>query len=160
YTLDQMPVASPRFKRVNTCLGCHLTRDTLGVPGLLMFSTTPPSSERAFASASMTDHRSPLEERWGGWFVTGSSGPAMHMGNKVPAVDGRPTRELASVEGLFDPDGFRTSSSDIAALMVMSHQVHMTNLITRAGWEARAADPTLHPPFVAAPGEDAKIAAQ
>jgi hypothetical protein len=29
----------------------------------------------------------------------------------------------------------------------------MINLITRAGWEARAADPRLHPPFVAAPGE-------
>jgi hypothetical protein len=35
----------------------------------------------------------------------------------------------------------------------------MTNLITRAGWEARAADPRLHPPFVAAPGEDARVAA-
>ena len=29
-----------------------------------------------------------------------------------------------------------------------------------AGWEARASDPTLHAPFVAAPGEDARIAAQ
>ena len=31
-------------------------------------------------------------------------------------------------------------------------------MITRAGWEARAADPRLHPPFVAAPGEDARVA--
>jgi hypothetical protein len=53
-----------------------------------------------------------------------------------------------------------TGISDIAALMVLSHQTHMTNLITRAGWEARASDPTLHAPFVAAPGEDARIAAQ
>jgi hypothetical protein len=35
----------------------------------------------------------------------------------------------------------------------------MTNLLTRAGWEARAADPRLHPPFVAEPGEDARVAA-
>ena len=34
----------------------------------------------------------------------------------------------------------------------------MTNLITRAGWEARASDPRLHPPFVAAPGEDDRVA--
>jgi hypothetical protein len=34
----------------------------------------------------------------------------------------------------------------------------MTNLLTRAGWEARAADPRLHAPFVAAPGEDARVA--
>ena len=62
------------------------------------------------------------------------------------------------MEGLFDPDGYRSSSSDIAALLVFSHQTHMTNLLTRAGWEARAADPTLHPPYVADPAEDDAIA--
>jgi hypothetical protein len=160
YTLDQRPVDAPRFQRVTTCLGCHLTRDTLGVPGLLMFSTIPPANDRAYASASTTDQRSPLEERWGGWFVTGSAGPAQHMGNKVAAVESRASRELATVDGLFDMDGYRRATSDIAALMVLSHQTHMTNLITRAGWEARASDPTLHPPFVAAPGENARIAAQ
>ena len=51
-------------------------------------------------------------------------------------------------------DGVR----DIAALLVFSHQTHMINLLTRAGWEARAADPTLHPPYVAAPGSDVRIA--
>ena len=35
----------------------------------------------------------------------------------------------------------------------------MTNLLTRASWEARAADPSLHPPFTATPGEQASIAA-
>src|SRR5205823_18328 len=40
-----------------------------------------------------------------------------------------------------------------------AHQAYMSNLITRAGWEARALDPALHPPFVAAPGEEARIAA-
>ena len=160
YTLDQKPTDAPQFQRVTTCLGCHLTRDTLGVPGLLMFSTTPPANSRAYASGVTTDHRSPLEERWGGWFVTGTSGKAQHMGNLVPPVEARPSHQLASVEGLFDPDGFRAPTSDIAALLVLSHQTHMTNLITRSGWEARASDPLLHPPFVAAPGEDARVVAQ
>jgi hypothetical protein len=160
YTLDQKPTEAPQFQRVTTCLGCHLTRDTLGVPGLLMFSTTPPANDRSYASGVTTDHRSPLEERWGGWFVTGSSGKAQHMGSKVPALEARASHQLASVEGLFDADGYRTATSDIAALLVLSHQTHMTNLITRSGWEARASDPTLHAPFVASPGEDARIAAQ
>jgi hypothetical protein len=160
YTLEQTPVAAPRFTRVNTCLGCHLSRDTLGVPGLLMFSTTPPADSRGFATALTTDHRSPLDERWGGWYVTGSSGSAPHMGNGVAGLDGRSSREIATIDGLFDTDAYRASTSDIASLMVLSHQVHMTNLLTRAGWEARASDPTLHPPFVAAPGEDARIDAQ
>jgi hypothetical protein len=49
------------------------------------------------------------------------------------------------VAGLFEADGFRAMTSDIAALLTFSHQVHMTNLLTRASWEARAADPALHP---------------
>jgi hypothetical protein len=157
YTLDQKATDTPQFQRVTTCLGCHLNADTLGVPGLLMFSSTPASESRAALSAAM-DHRMPLKDRWGGWFVTGSSGRAEHIGNKVPALDGHLGRELSSTSGLFDPDGFRAATSDIAALMVFSHQTYMTNLITRAGWEARAADPSLHPPFVAAPGEDARVA--
>jgi len=62
------------------------------------------------------------------------------------------------VTGLFDADGYQSTSSDIVALLVLSHQIHMVNLITRVGWEARAADPTLHAPFVAAPGEERLIA--
>jgi hypothetical protein len=157
YTLEQKAADAPQFQRVVTCLGCHLNADTLGVPGLLMFSTTPASDTRAARSAAM-DHRMPLKDRWGGWFVTGSSGSAEHIGNRVPALNGHPSRELASASGLFDPDGFRATTSDIDALMVFAHQTYMTNLITRAGWEARAADPRLHPPFVAAPGEDTRVA--
>jgi hypothetical protein len=157
YTLEQKATDAPQFQRRTTCLGCHLNADTLGVPGLLMFSTTPASDTRPSRSAAM-DHRMPLKDRWGGWFVTGSSGRAEHIGNAVPALDGHASRELASASGLFDPDGFRATTSDIASLMVFSHQTFMINLITRAGWEARAADPRLHPPFVAAPGEDARVA--
>jgi len=42
---------------------------------------------------------------------------------------------------------------DIAALMTFSHQTQMINLLTRASWEARAADPALHPDRPAAPGQ-------
>jgi hypothetical protein len=157
YTLDQRAVDAPEFKRVTTCLGCHASGDTLGVPGLLMFSTMPVDA-RSFGKLVTMDQRSPLKDRWGGWFVTGSSGSARHLGNMVAALDGHPNRELSSVEGLFDADGYRSTSSDIAALLVFSHQTHMTNLLTRAGWEARVADPTLHPPFVAAPAQDVRIA--
>jgi hypothetical protein len=35
----------------------------------------------------------------------------------------------------------------------------MTNLLTRAAWEARAADPSLHPPYASSAAEEASIAA-
>jgi len=131
--------------------------DTLGVPGLLMFSTTD-SGREGPARSIFTDHRTPIEERWGGWFVTGSRASVRHRGNAAAALSGNAGRELASVSGLFEADGYQAMSSDIAALLVLSHQIHMTNLLTRAAWEARAADPRLHAPFVANPGEEARVA--
>jgi hypothetical protein len=157
YTLDQRQVDRPAFHRALTCLACHMAGDTLGVPGMLMFSTTS-AGAGAPAKSVMTDHRSPLDRRWGGWYVTGSSGSVRHRGNESTTIGGGRDRDLASVTGLFDGDGYRSMSSDIVALLVLSHQIHMTNLLTRVGWEARAADPALHAPFVAGPGEEGQIA--
>jgi len=161
YTLDQRPDESgpPQFKRAFICLGCHVTGNTLGVPGLLMFSTTRPEPTQFTGLPRHVDQSDPLDRRFGGWFVTGSTGAARHMGNDVAALDGRPTRELTSVEGLFDADGYRALSSDIVAHLVLTHQAGMINLLTRAAWEARAADPSLHPPFTSSPAQEASIAA-
>ena len=151
YSLEQRSVERPVFKREFRCLACHMTGDTSGVPGLLMFSTTPDTDGRPMKMVA-TDQRSPITERWGGWFVTGSSGAAKHRGNQVPALEGR-SGGIESVAGAFDPDGFRGTSSDIAALLTLSHQTQMINLLTRASWEARAADPALHPGVLTAPGQ-------
>jgi hypothetical protein len=99
------------------------------------------------------DQRSPIAERWGGWFVTGNSGAAQHFGNRVAALATGQAGSIASVAGLFDADGFRAATSDIAALLTFSHQTQMINLLTRASWEARAADPALHPGVPVAPGQ-------
>jgi hypothetical protein len=160
YTLDQRADAAspPQFKRAFICLGCHMAGDTLGVPGLLMFSTTRQDPSQSFSLPRFVDQNEPLERRFGGWFVTGSTGSAAHMGNNASSLDGRASRELTSAEGLFGADGYRTLSSDVVAHLVFTHQIGMTNLLTRAGWQARVADPLLHPPYTAAPGEEERIA--
>ena len=97
YTLEQRADATtgpPQFKRVFECLGCHLAGDTLGVPGLLMFSTTRPDQPQGFGLPRRIDQSDALRRRFGGWFVTGSTGSALHMGNDVAALDGRASREL------------------------------------------------------------------
>jgi hypothetical protein len=159
YTLDQRADAAPQFKRAFVCLGCHVTGNTLNVPGLLMFSTTRPEPSQFSGLPRHIDHSDALAKRFGGWFVTGSTGSANHMGNDAAALDGRTSRELSSVEGLFDVDGYRALSSDVVAHLVLTHQAGMTNLLTRAAWEARAADPSLHPPFTSTPGQEASVAA-
>lgn len=145
YTLDQTEPNTPKFHRNDSCLACHLSWDTLAVPGLQILSTAPLSSDPlAYASGYVSDHRSPLEHRWGGWYVTGQVGSVAHMGNvEVTNVDeptpvvGTPVPKLGSLTERFDVTGYLSPYSDVVALMVLEHQTHMTNLITRLGWEAR-----------------------
>ena len=147
YTLAQKPAAKPRLTRDDTCLACHLSWDTLGVPGVFVISTFPMSDDKnAYANGFVADHRSPLAERWGGWYVTGKPGTLRHMGNVPVIVPGkvdvqpRPTSPvLASLDGKFDLKPYLSPYSDVVALMVLEHQTRMTNLLTRAGWEARLA---------------------
>ena len=143
YTIHQEPVANATFGRDQQCLRCHLSWDTLGVPGPTILSTMPRKSDRDYANGFTVDHYRPIDQRWGGWYVTGKRVPARHMGNlplflaRVP--DTAPAR--VSLEGQFDLSGYLTPYSDIVALMVLEHQLHFSNLITRATWEARVGDP-------------------
>jgi hypothetical protein len=146
YQIAQTASSKPRLERNNECLACHLSWETLGVPGLTVQSMYPIPDELSYANGFTTVHGSPLEQRWGGWFVTGDHGGAKHMGNVpvMPADKGKskvasPTRPLASVQGLFDLKGYPSAHSDVVALLVLAHQTNMTNLITRTGWEARLA---------------------
>lgn len=147
YSLDQKASPAPRLTRNNECLACHLSWETLGVPGLLVQSVYPLPDELSYANGFTTIHGSPLEQRWGGWWVTGDHGGAKHMGNipVMPADKGKsklanPTNVLTSVGGQFDLTGYPTPYSDVVPLLVLAHQTNMTNLITRTGWEARLAE--------------------
>jgi len=92
----------------------------------------------------VTDHRTAFEDRWGGWYVSGTHGGMHHRGNAVARDRERPslletrgTQNLTSLAGKFDTTGFMTPVSDIVALMTFEHQTRMTNLMIRAGWDAR-----------------------
>ena len=145
YAIPQETGGEPRFTRNDRCLACHLSWDTLGVPGLQVLSMAPlPADPNAYATGFVTDHRSRLVDRWGGWYVTGTHGGTAHMGNvevlDVPdpnATFGVVPDVLDSLAERIDLDGYPSPYSDVVALLVLDHQTHMTNLITRMGWEAR-----------------------
>jgi hypothetical protein len=133
YTLEQQMVAQPSFKRRDDCLGCHRSDVSLGVPGMIVrsFFTLPDGRPKLILGGFETDHRSPFEERWGGWYVTGAMEHGHHMGNAMLADPDNPESLTAS--------GNASATSDIVALLVFDHQMHMANLITRVGWEVRCA---------------------
>ncbi len=139
------------FTRREDCLYCHMNSATLGVPGMLLRSVFPSSSGVPLEHTPQynTEIRVPFEKLWGGWYVTGNSGPAAHMGNLVAADDSHPESilehgpvHLDSLEAKCPRNTRLTPYSDIVALMVFEHQTRMTNLITRAGWDARLGNPS------------------
>jgi len=146
YTLDQEKTAKPRIVRRGECLQCHQGGGTLGVPGLVVRSVYPESSGMPLFQAGgfVTDHRSPIKNRWGGWFVTGKSEP--HMGNAFvddrdhpEALGSGQTANLADLTKKFNTAHYLTPYSDAVALMVLEHQTRMTNLLTRVNYETRLA---------------------
>jgi hypothetical protein len=149
YALSQKAQTKPQFVRGAECLQCHLTAETNGVPGLFMMSVLPLSdNQNEYARGWAMDHRTPIEDRWGGWYVTGAQVPRRHLGNvpvsHVPRsyVRADVAPQLATGTGAFNTSAYLTPHSDVVALMVLNHQLLMINLLTRLGWEARIATPT------------------
>lgn len=139
YDLPQQSTAKPVFSRQDWCLGCHHTFDTSGVPGLMIRSVPTDDHGRPmpWLGNYVSDHRSPFARRWGGWYVTGDSGSIQHLGN-VARRDGGTVEQASHLESLAGASSGNFSDySDVVALMVYEHQVHMTNLLTRIGWQVR-----------------------
>lgn len=150
YTLDQNPNRKPKFTRRDECLQCHASPRTLGVPGHMVRSVYSGNDGYPIFQAGgfNTDHRSPMKERWGGWYVTGTHANDFHMGNAFLAdkdkenpenMDLKQGANLRSVKDRFDSSRYLSSHSDIVSLLVLEHQVRMHNLMTRVSYEARVA---------------------
>jgi hypothetical protein len=148
YTIDQRPQPHAVFERRKDCLQCHQVLSTLHVPGMLARSIFMGRGGVTLGFGTYdADDRTPFRRRWGGWYVTGTHGGIRHMGNAIITnTDDREsgiserTLNRTSLDGLFDAHDYPSAQSDIVALMVFQHQVHMMNLIARIGWEARVAD--------------------
>ncbi len=147
YTLSQRESPAPRLTRGTDCLRCHESLATLDVPGLLLRSvpTGPDGQIYPQLGNSVTDHRSPIDQRWGGWYVTGAPAGAEHMGNVLvrDPLDENPkitaSGRVSSLEGRFEQRGYLSPRSDIAALLVFEHQMRMSNLLVRMSWDTRFA---------------------
>jgi hypothetical protein len=153
YTLSQSPDRAPRFERNDACLSCHTSDATNYVPGWFLGSVFPgPDGTTRYGPAYTTDHRTPFEIRYGGWYVTGTHTGARHMGNAIAhdpsdlrAMITPETVHVRSLEGKFDSTGYQSPHSDLVALVTLEHQAQMLNLITRVGWEARMGADAGHP---------------
>lgn len=149
YTLNQDDGAKPRFVRqTHECLSCHSSSLTRGVPGFVMRSVFPARDGQPLLTAGtfLSTDQSPLKERWGGWYVTGTHGSQRHLGNTTCAnaaaaedMDMDAGANVTDLRRYFSTTPYLTRHSDIVALLVMEHQSAVSNLIVRAGYETRRA---------------------
>jgi hypothetical protein len=146
---DRADRAVPRLDRMDSCMNCHGAGMTNRVPGVFLRSVSSDKDGGVLlqAGTSLIDHTSPIEERWGGWYVTGKHGTMPHMGNvfATQAKDGTVTLDKApganvtSLEKFFDASRYLRGDSDIVALMTLEHQVAMQSRLTEASYDVRTA---------------------
>ncbi len=149
YTLDQTKGETPVVARqTHRCLQCHGATLTDDIPGFLIRSLfVEPSGLPILSEGSQrVDHSTPIENRWGGWYVSGTHGTQSHLGNLI-IRDAEAKRPWQNEEGLnvtdlsdrFAVRNYLTPHSDIIALLVFEHQAHVHNLIAKANFATRQA---------------------
>lgn len=150
FTIEPNAQGLPRVIRdQGQCLICHASSRTQSVPGYLIRSvyTTPAGRFVSGSPTYVTDHASSFDQRWGGWYVTGTHGSMRHLGNAICVdenrqgwIDSEEGANLIELPNRVRPSAYLKPTSDLVALMVMEHQTQMHNLITRANFEARTAE--------------------
>jgi len=154
YTLEQAQNVRPAFERQTfLCLRCHDSYSLTGggVPRHIMGSGLPDASGRAAYHEGwyLTTEETPIDKRWGGFYVTGTHGSQPHLGNvfvkagsgpgEAASVDFASGANRTDLSELIDTGPYLGDHSDIVALMVIEHQINVQNLITRVSWQARSA---------------------
>lgn len=149
YTIDQERADPPKVTRHNdNCLICHGSSNTRGVPGHLVRSVYVDAGGMPVLSMGTyrVNHSTPIEKRWGGWYVTGQHGNQAHLGNLVlrttryqEPVDNSEGQNVTDLTSRFKTAGYLSPHSDLIALMVLEHQCEAQNLLTVANFQTREA---------------------
>ena len=143
---------APTLSRESGCLSCHANSANREVPGGLVRSVYPGSDGLPLFQAGTyyTTPDSPIQERWGGWYVTGNTGEQSHLGNAIAheVSDSEVTLEKIGPEPISDLSDFINcepypfgGSSDVVALMILEHQIAVHNAFGHGGMSTRQ---TLH----------------
>lgn len=137
YYLLQRSVAGlekgPVFQVGKDCFSCH------GGAALQVQSVKVDAEGQPLTGSvnfSITENN-PLSERWGGWYVTGSSGKETHLGNLVGGRHPSPATSTETLSSLLPRATYLTDTSDIVALMVLEHQYSTQNALTETARAAR-----------------------
>lgn len=134
---DAAPVRAERSKR---CMNCHAGEDTGFLPGLVVRSVAPGPTGGSLDSfrRGQTGHGIPFEERFGGWYVTGSGNLTNHWGNLIGELSGGVLTKTPNPPGSrFSYGRYLVATSDLLPQLVHEHQVGFVDRAIEAGYRAR-----------------------
>lgn len=131
-----------RFQRSERCMNCHAGDAQFKVPGLAVESVIPGPNTGSLDAfrRGLSGHAIPLQQRFGGWMVTGAPPDLVHKGNVTGDLNaGKMTISEVKPGVAFDPDRYPVPTSDVLAHLIFEHQVGFTNRVTEARYLTRAA---------------------
>ncbi len=132
---------TPQPQRAKRCMNCHADTDTRHVPGLVIKSVIPGPNGGSLNSfrREQTGHQIPLEDRFGGWHLTGADPIKKHWGNLIGQLSPAGLKKQIIQPGqLFDFNNYPLDRSDILPQLLHEHQVGFINRVVEAGYKYRA----------------------
>lgn len=164
YTIDTARSDKPRFeRRTGECMICHGFASRWASGMMVSNMDTGPDGKPINLDPThifrLTDHRTPFEERYGGWYVTGQTGAMHHRGNVTldpadPLTVPAGGLNLASVSSRITAGRYLEPGSDVVSLLTLEHQSGFVNLVTRINAQYRGLNNLAIKPELRATQED------
>lgn len=122
----------PPIRRSTRCMRCHATKQTGGVPGLLLSSVIPAETGGSLDNLNpgSPGHQLPYTKRFGGWFLTNQPNYINNWSNSVGIMDqkGQIKQKKIQLPKKNILKYHLSNKSEMVTHLVMEHQIGFTNL--------------------------------
>ncbi len=130
------------IERSERCMNCHAGEDTGRLPGLVVKSVVPGPAGGSLTAYRLgqSGHGIPLEQRFGGWYVTGQQSLTNHLGNLTGRLSAGTLTTFPNLPGeRFSFAKYPAATSDVLPQLLLEHQAGFVNRVVEASYRARTA---------------------
>ena len=130
------------IERSGRCMNCHSGSETGRIPGLVIKSVVPGPGGGTLDAFRLNEagHGIPLEERFGGWYLTGNPGFTNHWGNTIGRLSPAGlARRFVKPGEEFSFIRYPYPRSDVLPQLLHEHQAGFVNRVVEAGYRIRTA---------------------
>lgn len=142
YVYDRLQPGGPvpGVQRSTKCMNCHAGNATRRLPGLIAESllVSQAGSSLETYRRDVQGHQIPLEDRFGGWHLTGDHHLSSHKANVMGLAQNRKIEKTPVPPGQFSDLGLHLlPTSDILPHLIHEHQIGFENRLVYAIYTLR-----------------------